>query len=165
MAGILLTLSMIIVVTKSQNTTRIIGCDSLNQNTNTCYINLNYTCSSSNRCSVKCNSNYSNCVINILYEMVYDLIDLYANLHCPSGNCVSCIVNGSNAGVRYFNIYGYECSLLKIDVLYLSDGFINAPGNGGTLILQSRFSYFVIINSVNGTQNMIINIHLDDDWT
>eukprot|EP01084_Bolivina_argentea_P046900 86380_1 len=92
MAGVLLKLLMIIALTKSQNITRIIGCDSVNENTSTCYINLRYSCSSSNRCSVKCNSNYSNCVINISY-----IYWLWADLHCPSGNCFSCIVNGSNA--------------------------------------------------------------------
>eukprot|EP01084_Bolivina_argentea_P223627 378340_1 len=150
MGGYLL-MVMFIVVTKSHNIT----CDSVNENTNTCYINIPYHYFESP--SAECNSNYHNCVINTLSRA------RNWNLHCPSGNCISCIVNGLDAS--RFNIYGYDCSLLKIDGSSNRDGVITAPGNGGTLILQSQVLDEVKIYSVNGTQNMIINIHLDDDWT
>eukprot|EP01084_Bolivina_argentea_P046899 86378_1 len=154
MSGALLLLLTIIVIAKSQNIT----CDSINENTSTCYINL-INCTYYG-CVVKCNSNYFNCII---YNLNEHSVLSAADLHCPSQNCLSCIINTSYA--KQVNIYGYECSLLKINMLSLWSGIINAPGNGGTLILQSQSLLSMKIYSINGTQNMIINIHKEQFYT
>ncbi len=155
-----LLLTKIVVLTRSQET--ICGCNSVNETTNTCYINLK----GHPNCSVECNSNYSNCVINVPDYVWWTYVHVPSySLHCPSENCLNCAVYGDTL----FNsiIYGYACSLLTIDVKYIWYAQITAPGNGGTLICKSLYSFHVNIYSVNGTQNMAIyfvtDINIESD--
>eukprot|EP01084_Bolivina_argentea_P214558 364242_1 len=83
-------------------------------------------------------------------------------IHCPNESCTSCVINGFPSFYSLamnLTIYGYNCSLLTIDLKQIIQGTIHAPANG-TLILQSGVLANTAVYSYHGTQNMIIHTHL-----
>eukprot|EP01084_Bolivina_argentea_P005684 10720_1 len=102
--------------------------------------------------------------------------ELHSEIHCPSLECDDCIIQCINDNTCIgMTIYGYNCSVLQINVRGSNVGgtnwhFVNqtatiiyAPGNGGELQLLTDFEdnlnvgIFAHIYSVPGTKNMVID--------
>eukprot|EP01084_Bolivina_argentea_P256425 431729_1 len=128
----------------------------------TCYIDVVKSYS-----VIQCDHRYSNCIVNN-FQSSCDVNTSKTQLHCPSIDCTSCIIN-INFWTECVIIKSYNCQLTQLNVKNtFTHSIIYAPGNSGTLLinadtrpnaLQRAFNFNEIYSSNHstGTKNLIVN--------
>eukprot|EP01084_Bolivina_argentea_P319784 554690_1 len=153
-------------------------CDSIINNGETCVLNLEYSAQNSTD-PIVCDPAYPKCLIKCQEGGCENMGIEYKDIVCPSNICESCDIlmcteSKTNCRMEKLRINGLNCKMLKIDI---PDGgssrndnritkcIINAPGNGGTLEINTfapgdlhMFTANSII-SVVGTKNVVLNFN------
>eukprot|EP01084_Bolivina_argentea_P249116 416898_1 len=134
-------------------------CTSFSEDNSTCYVDYKEFEDTWIEDDVICNPMYPNCIVTVhKYQKTA--------IHCPSRNCINCIIN-ITAKLHDSTVYGYNCQLLRIKVDgWADDNQIFAPANGGTLLVTDvflryrMFDHNRIYSSYNdsGTENIVINM-------